>query len=259
MKKLLGMLPLTFLLFLTGCSTKSAITPQSTGLWDHYFVYPISFVITQIAHLFQDNYGIGIIGITLLIRLVLTPLVISLNDNQWKMQLMQPEMKKLREKYSAKDQKTQQELNKEMMNLYKQQGINPAMGCLPAVIQMFILMALYNAIIRTKDIAAHTFLWFSLGQTDPYHILPILAAVATFFQYYVMNKRPNTSDNQMMSQQMKMMMYAMPIMIFFMSFNLASAIGLYWVAGNTFMAIQTMFMERRKLKKTAALQINEEL
>ncbi|WP_416826058.1 membrane protein insertase YidC [Ectobacillus polymachus] len=258
MKKLLGMLPLTLVLFLAGCSSKATITPQSTGFWDHYFVYPISFIITSIAHLFHDNYGIGIIGITILIRLVTTPLVMMLNDNQWKMQQIQPEVKKLREKYSSKDQKTQQELNKEVMKLYQQHKINPAMGCLPAIVQMFILSALYSAIYRTKDIASHTFLWFSLGQVDPYHILPVLAAIATFFQYYAISKRP-TTEGDLASKQMKTMMYTMPIMIFFMAFHLASAIGLYWVTGNTFMAIQTIFMEKRKLKKTQALQLNQEL
>jgi YidC/Oxa1 family membrane protein insertase len=258
LKKLFGFLPLTFILFLSGCSTRTPITSHNTGIWDHYLVYPISFIITQISHLFNDNYGIGIIVITLLIRLILTPLVVSLNDNQWKMQQLQPEIKKLREKYSAKDAKTQQQLNQEMMKLYQTHGINPAMGCLPAIIQMFILMALYNAIVRTKAIAAHTFLWFSLGQTDPYHILPILAAVATFFQYRVMNNRAKQSDNAAVNQQMKMMMYMMPIMIFFMAFKLAAAIGLYWVAGNTFMAFQTLYLERRKQKKILGLQISKD-
>ncbi|WP_028399619.1 membrane protein insertase YidC [Ectobacillus panaciterrae] len=258
MKRILGLLPLTFVLFLSGCSTKTPITSHNTGIWDHYLVYPISFVITHISHLFNDNYGIGIIAITLLIRLALSPLVISLNDNQWRMQQLQPEMKKLREQYNAKDPKTQQLLNQETMKLYQKHGINPAMGCLPAVIQMFILMALYNAIVRTKEIAAHTFLWFSLGQTDSLHILPVLAAVATFLQYWVMNSRAKQSDNAMLNQQMKMMLYVMPVMIFFMSFHLVSAIGLYWVVGNTFMAFQTLYLERRKQKKTLALQMNQE-
>ncbi|MFD3450039.1 membrane protein insertase YidC [Microbacteriaceae bacterium 4G12] len=258
MKKLLGLLPLSLILFLSGCSSRAAITSHNTGVWDHYFVYPISYVISSVSHLFGDNYGIGIIVITLLIRLILTPLVISLNDNQVKMQHLQPEVKKLREKYSAKDAQTQQQLNQEMMKLYGQHKINPMMGCLPAVVQMFILMALYNAIIRTKAIAAHTFLWFSLGQADPLHILPILAAIATFFQYFVMNRRPKQAGSDMVSQQMKMMMYFMPVMIFFMSFNLAAAIGLYWVTGNTFMAVQTLYLERRKQKKLLSLQLSKE-
>ncbi|MFX3623080.1 MAG: membrane protein insertase YidC [Ectobacillus sp.] len=249
MNKLIKFLPLSFILLLSGCSNRAPITPKSTGIWDHYLVYPISYVISEISRFFGDNYGLGIIAITLLIRLALSPLVISLNDNQWKMQQLQPEMKKLREKYNSKNPKEQQQLNQEIMKLYQQHGINPAMGCLPAFIQMFILMALYNAIVRTKEISAHMFLWFSLGQTDPLHILPILAAAATFFQYVVLNQRAKQSDNQMANQQMKMMMYMMPAMIFFMSFNLASAIGLYWVAGNTFMAFQTLYLERRKQKK----------
>jgi YidC/Oxa1 family membrane protein insertase len=252
-RKVLGIVPFAFiLLLLSGCSSRAPITPDSTGFWDHYFVFPISYAIQQIAHIMGDDYGLSIIVITLLIRLALSPIVISLNDNQLKMQQLQPEMKKLREKYSSKDAETQKKLNQEMMKLYQEHGINPAIGCLPIFAQMFILMALYNAIVRTKAISEHTFLWFNLGTADPLHILPLLAALATFVQYFVLNKRAQQNSTPQ-SQQMKMMMYFMPIMIFMMSFKLASAIGLYWVAGNTFMALQSIYLDKRKQKKQAIM------
>ncbi|MBO9129308.1 membrane protein insertase YidC [Bacillus sp. 165] len=252
-RKLLGLVPFIFIIsFLSGCSSRAPITPESTGFWNHYFVFPISYIIQFIAHVMGDDYGLSIIVITILIRLVLSPIVISLNDNQLKMQQLQPEMKRLRETYASKDAETQKKLNQEMMKLYQEHKINPAMGCLPVIAQMFILMALYNAIVRTKAISTHTFLWFDLGTADPLHILPLLAALATFVQYFVMYKRSQQNPTPQ-SQQMKMMLYFMPIMIFMMSFKLAAAIGLYWVAGNTFMALQSIYLDKRKQKKQAMM------
>ncbi|MCP8969244.1 membrane protein insertase YidC [Ectobacillus ponti] len=240
------------LLLLAGCSSQGAITPQSSGLWNHYFVYPISYVITEISSWCGDNYGIGIIVMTLLIRLVLAPLAVYLNDNSVKMRELQPQLKKLREQYGANDREAQQKMTQEMTRLYRENGVHPMMGCLPAVIQMFILMALYNAIVRTKVIAAHSFLWFSLGQVDPLHVLPVLAALATFLQYAAISKASHTGDNPAMQQQMKVMKYVMPVFIFFTAFHLAAAIGLYWVVGNTWMALQALYMERRRQRLAAA-------
>ncbi|MFP3480555.1 membrane protein insertase YidC, partial [Burkholderia sp. SIMBA_057] len=83
-------------------------------------------------------------------------------------------MQKLREKYSSKDQKTQQKLQQETMALFSKHGVNPLAGCFPILIQMPILIGFYHAIMRTQAISQHSFLWFDLGEKDPYYILPIV-------------------------------------------------------------------------------------
>lgn len=228
---------------LAGCSqTNQAITPESTGIWNQYFVYPLSWLITEVAKIFGGSYGMAIIIVTILIRLALLPLMIKQIKSTKAMQAIQPEMLKLREKYSSKDQKTVQKLNEETMKLYQQHGVNPLSGCLPIFIQMPILIAFYHAIMRTMEIKAHDFLWFQLGQPDPIYALPIIAGITTFIQQKVsMN---TTTMAGPAAQQMKIMLYVMPIMILVFAINLPSALALYWVVGNTFMIIQTLLVNR---------------
>src|SRR5690606_17026494 len=120
-------------------------------------------------------------------RLAILPLMIKQTKNSKAMQAVQPEMQKLREKYSSKDAKTQQKLQEEMMKLFQTHNVNPLAGCFPLLIQMPILIGFYQAIMRTEGIAkAGDFLWFDLGQPDPYYILPIIAAATTFLQQKIM-------------------------------------------------------------------------
>jgi YidC/Oxa1 family membrane protein insertase len=233
-----------FLVFvLAGCSqTNQPITPESTGIWNEYFVYPLSWLITEVSNLFNGSYGMGIIIVTLLIRLALLPLMIKQIKSTKAMQSIQPEMMKLREKYASKDQKTVQKLNEETMNLYQQHGVNPLSGCLPIFIQMPILIAFYHAIMRTMEIKAHDFLWFQLGQPDPIYALPIIAGITTFIQQKV--SMTSSTMTGPAAQQMKIMLYVMPIMILVFAINLPSALALYWVVGNTFMIIQTIIVNR---------------
>ena len=122
------------------------------------------------------------------------------------------------------------------MLLFQKNNINPMAGCLPILIQMPILIAFYHAIMRTSEISQHTFLWFDLGARDPYFILPVLAALGTFVQQkIVMRGQP---DNP----QMKIMLYVMPIMILVFAVSLPSALSLYWVVGNIFSIVQSIFI-----------------
>lgn len=227
---------LGMMLFLSGCmQINEPITPNSEGIWNEYFVYPLSWLIIEVAEFFGENYGISIIIITILIRLVLLPLMIKQTKSSKAMQDIQPEMKKLREKYSSKDQKTQKKLQEETMKMFQEHGVNPLAGCFPILIQMPILIAFYHAIMRTDQIADHNFLWFSLGEPD--YILPIIAGITTFIQQKLMlGKSGNVNP------QMAMMTYVMPIMIASFAFFFPSALALYWVVGNIFMIVQTYFI-----------------
>lgn len=232
------------IVLLAGCTEiNQPITAESEGFWNTYIVYPLSQLITYVANLTNENFGLAIIIVTLLIRLLILPLMIKQTKSSKAMQALQPEMQKLREKYSSKDQKTQQKLQQETMALMQKHGVNPLAGCFPILIQMPILIGFYHAIMRTREIAEHSFLWFDLGERDPYFILPILAGVFTFIQQKLM-----MAGTAQQNPQMAMMLWLMPIMIVVFAISFPAALSLYWVVGNLFMIAQTFFIKGPDLK-----------
>lgn len=244
MKKKLGLLALLvgFILLVVGCGNldQDITAANKSGIWESYFVYPLSWLMIEIAVYFGNNYGLSIIIVTILIRILILPLMIKQTKSSKAMQALQPEMKALREKYSAKDQKTQQKLQQETMQLFQQHQVNPLAGCLPIFIQMPILFAFYHAIIRTGEIKEHSFLWFELGAPDPIFLLPLIAGATTFIQQKMMM----VTDNP----QMKMLLYIMPIMIMAFAAFFPAALALYWVVGNIFMIVQTYFITGPTMK-----------
>ncbi|MFL2101240.1 membrane protein insertase YidC [Desemzia sp. FAM 23989] len=239
---LLGMLGLTVVL--AACGT-SPITSDSTGFFDRYVIYNFSQVIIWLSNLFGGNYGIGIIAFTLIIRIILLPLTYYQTKSSRKMTDVQPQLKALQEKYSSKDAETKEKLQAETSKLYEEAGVNPAAGCLPLLIQMPVLIALYQSINRTEVLSTGDFLWANLGTPDPYFILPVLAALLTLA----------TSKLSSMSQAgsnptTAIMTYMMPIMILFISISLPSAVSLYFVVSNGFSVAQTLlFNNPFKIKK----------
>lgn len=227
----------------TGCSA-SPNTPvdPSNGIWDKFFVYPLSVTLDFFADVLFNNYGLSIIITTILIRFLVLPLMITQIRSQKAMQALQPEVLALREKYKNDPKKAQEE----MMKLYQKHNVNPLAGCLPLFIQMPILIAFYHAIMRSTHIAAQDFLWLHLGDPDPYYIFPILAAVTTYLQMKMMNV--NTVGNPQAAQQQKIMATVMPAMILFIGISLPSALGLYWVIGNIFTIVQTQMIKGTKEK-----------
>jgi len=234
------------IVLLTGCTeVNQPIDADSTGIWNKYFVYPLSLLIKYFAGLFNDNFGLSIVVVTLLIRILLLPLMIKQIRSTQAMQQVQPEIKALQEKYSSKDAKTQQKLQEETMKLFQKHGVNPFAGCLPIFVQMPILIAMYHAIMRTTEIKQGTFLWFSLGSPD--YVLPIIAGLATFFQQKLMMANNASAQNP----QMVAMLYMMPIMITVFAFFFPAALALYWVVGNLFMVVQTLFIRNTMMKEAS--------
>ncbi|QPC47930.1 YidC family membrane integrase SpoIIIJ [Mangrovibacillus cuniculi] len=235
--------------FLAGCTEiDKEITADSQGFWNEYFVYPLSWLITTISEFFNGNYGLGIVVVTIMIRLVLLPLMIKQMKSSKAMQALQPEMQALREKYSSKDATSQQKLQQETMALFQQHGVNPIAGCLPLIVQMPILFAFYQAIMRTFEIREHNFLWFDLGEADI--ALALIAGVTTFIQQKIM-----MAGTETVNPQMQMMLYIMPVMIVVFAITFPAALSLYWVVGNIFMIVQTFFIkgpDMRKIQQTVA-------
>lgn len=236
-KRLLFTLSLfAVMMVLSACGTEP-ITSDSTGFWDRYVVFNFSNMIVWLSNLFFSNYGLGIIAFTIIIRVILLPLNHFQTKSTKKMSAVQPQIKALQEKYASKDRDTQAILQKEVSKLYADNDVNPYMGCLPVLVQMPVLMALYQAISRTEILKSGSFLWMNLGERDPFFILPVVAAILTYA----------TSKLTMMSQAeansaTKSMTYTMPIMILMMGINFPSALSLYWVASNAFSVGQTMLL-----------------
>jgi YidC/Oxa1 family membrane protein insertase len=227
---------------LAGCTDlNKPINDQSTGFWSQWFVLPLSKFIISVAHLFWNSYGLAIIITTIIVRLVLMPLMAKQVKSSRAMQELQPKIKELQSKYSSKDQNTQKKLQEEQMKLFQQNHVNPLAGCLPILIQMPILFAFYQAIMRTEVIKTQSFLWFQLGVHDPFYILPVIAAITTFLQQKIMMGRMGNTN-----PQMAMMIYVFPIMIAIPAFYFPSALALYWVVGNIFMIFQTYIIYEKK-------------
>ncbi|WEG73330.1 YidC/Oxa1 family membrane protein insertase [Vagococcus intermedius] len=231
-KILLVVAMMTTLLVLTGCGTGD-ITAQSTGIWERYIVFNFGRAIKALS--FGSNAGIGIILFTIIVRVILLPLMHYQNKSMRKTQEIQPKIKALQVKYASKDPDTKRKLQEEQQRLYNEHGVNPFAGCLPLLVQMPILMALWQSISRIQGLSSGRFLWLELGSPDPYFILPILAAIFTFISTKL------SSMSQIESNPtMKMMTYFMPAMILFMGINLASGLSLYWVVSNAFQVGQTL-------------------
>lgn len=233
---------LVLVVLLAGCrDINSPIDAESTGIWNQYFVYPMSQFIQFFAELLS-SYGLAIIVVTIIIRTILLPLNIKQLKSSKAMQDIQPQIKELQKKYSSKDANTQQKLQQETMALFQKNGVNPLAGCLPIFVQMPILIAIYHAIMRTEAIQGHTFLWFALDSPD--YVLPIIAGAATFAQQKLMMSGSASAQNP----QMVAMLYLMPIMITVFAFFFPSALALYWVVGNCFMVAQTIFIRKPMMK-----------
>lgn len=238
---------------LVGCGT-SPITEQSTGIWDRYIILNFSRVIIWFSNLFGGSYGIGIIIFTLIIRLILLPIMHRQTKSTQKMAGLQPQLKELQTKYASKDTDTQNKLKEETSKLYAEAGVNPVAGCLPLLIQMPVLIAMYQAISRTDVLKSGNFLWMNLGEPDHYFILPILAAALTYGTTKLSSMSQAESNPTTTS-----MMYIMPALILFMGITLPSALSLYWVVGNAFSVGQTLLLNNPfKIKKEREEKIKVE-
>ena len=222
-------------LVLSGCSG----VENKEGTFYNIFVRPFEFLIHFFGEMFNGSYGLAIIAITVLIRLVLMPLMLRNYKTQQgmkqKMDKLKPEMDDIQKRLKeTKDKEEQMALQQEMMGLYRKHGVNPLnMGCLPMVIQMPIVMGLYFAILYSAEIKAHPFLWFNLGSPDI--VMTLIAGTV----YFIQAKVSLWTVPEQQQKQMKMMIYISPIMIMFISFSSMAALPVYWAVGGVLLIFQT--------------------
>ncbi|WP_418791244.1 YidC/Oxa1 family membrane protein insertase [Phosphitispora sp. TUW77] len=184
------------------------------------------------------SYGLAIIFLTVTIKMLLYPLSVKQMRSMKITQHLQPKIKEAQEKYKNDPQKAQAAV----MEIYKQYGASPLTGCLPLLIQMPILIALYQALYKFDfPVKAHAaFLWITnLKEPDPLYLMPILAAVTTFvMQRMTTNLKDPTQ---------RTMLFGMPLFIGFITYKFPAGLGLYWVMTNIVGAAQQYFINRQPL------------
>jgi YidC/Oxa1 family membrane protein insertase len=226
---------------MAGCSISSTPVSHTSGnWWERYVVYYVSRFLLWIGSLLHNDYGWTIIVFTILVRIILLPLNVISTKSMTKTQQLQPELDALRKKYPGKDAESQQKLTEETQKLYKENGVNPYAGCLPLLLQLPIMYALYEAIYRTPQLMNGHFFWMNLGRPDQYYVMPILAAVFTFMSSYISQMSTPKSARNGSTQAM---LYIMPIFIGVTAAGIQSAISLYWVISNLFQVVQTFFLQ----------------
>jgi YidC/Oxa1 family membrane protein insertase len=184
---------------------------------------------------YVHNYGVAIIILTLIIKLLFWPLTQKSYTSMKAMQTLQPEMKKLREKYRG----DKEGLNRSMMELYKEHRVNPLGGCLPMLVQIPVFIALYKVLLGTIELRHAPFaLWITdLSVKDPYYITPIIMGATMFIQQKM---TPSTMD----PLQAKMML-AMPVVFTFIFLNFPSGLVLYWLVNNLLTIFQQYLIYRK--------------
>ena len=183
---------------------------------------------------YVGNFGVSIIIVTILIKIMLLPLTLKQDKSMKEMKKLQPELEKIKEKY-ANDK---QMLNIKTMELYKEHKVNPLGGCLPLLLQLPILFALFGVLrngIIPKD---SSFLWLKLSVPDPFYVLPVFNGAVSFFQQKLMG----SADS---NPQMKNMMYIFPIMMIMFSLKMPSGLQLYWLTSSILAVVQQYFIMKK--------------
>ena len=222
---------------LTGCGT-SPVTKNSTGFWDRYVIYYFQQFLLWMVNNFHLSYAWAIIVFTIIIRIVLLPLMHFQAKSTKKQMQLQPGVKALQANYPGKDMDSRQKLNEETQKLYSEAGINPMLGCLPMLVQLPVMLMLYQVIFRTTALRQGTFLWMQLGDPDPWHVLPILAGIFTFLSSWLAMK----ATPQQGGMGTIMTVFSSVMMLWF-AWITASAVSIYWVVSSLFQIGQTLVLQ----------------
>lgn len=203
----------------------------------------------QMFHSLTGNWGLAIILLTLLVRVLLTPIILPSYRNMKKMSKLAPLMKDIQERYKDDPQLRGQEV----MKLYKDHKVNPLGGCLPMFLQLPIFFALFQVLGKSVDLyQAPFYLWITdLSEIDHFYVLPVLSGIVMFFQM-----KSNPSNENMQPAQKKMMML-MPLVMILFFVRLPSGLNLYMFVSTLFGYFQQVyFINDRKEKKSKVEVLN---
>lgn len=197
---------------------------------------PIYFIL-RFFYQFTHNYGVAIILVTVLVKVLFFPITRRSLASMKEMASLQPKVTALRKKYASDREK----MNRELMNLYKEHQVNPFGGCLPMLAQIPVFISLFNVLYTTIDLRQAPFmLWIQdLSDKDPYYVLPIIMGISMFFQQLT---QPTTMD----PTQAKVMLF-LPVIYTFFFLNFPSGLVLYWLVNNILSIGQQYLMNREGL------------
>ncbi len=215
----------------TGIGLENAI---DFGSWLKWLAMPLLLSL-KFLYNYVHNYGIAIIILTVLIKLIFWPLGNKSYKSMKEMQKLQPKMLELREKY--KDDKAR--LSQETMALYKAYKVNPMGGCLPMIIQIPVFFGLYKALLYAIELRHAPFFWWikDLSEKDPYYITPLIMGATMFIQQKM---TPVSGD----PTQAKIMLW-MPVIFTFMFLNFPSGLVIYWLFNNLISIGQQYYINQR--------------
>lgn len=234
-------------------------------------INPFITILLFLYQLLGGNVVLAIVVFTILVRLATMPLTLKQQRSTKAMQELQPELKRIQEKYKNDREKAAQA----QMELYRQYGVNPLAGCLPLLIQFPILIGLYRAIVATlaatplellnlsgrlwvPSLASQVplqshFLWLNLAVPDPLYVLPVLVVVTTWLQQKLLMPATSSSSGSGQSDQAaamsRQMMTIMPLMFGVFSLSFASGLSIYFIASNLIGIAQYALMGRIDLKR----------
>ncbi len=252
---------------LPACENFNITSGDYGGLWETIFIKPLSLVIIKIGEIL-GNYGLAIIVVTLIIRLIIFPISKKSALQSENMKFAQKDMEKLERKYRGRDSQEDQMMKaQEMMGIYKKYDINPMAGCLFAFIQMPLFFAFLESLNRLPIVFEGKFLGFNLGMSPfvrlfggnfdfsvfidsftnggwIYLLLPILVGLTTFFSFKLNSGVSSGSEEQ--RHQMKVMMNVMLVFIVITSFTMPTSIIIYWITGSLFTIVQAEIIRRMK-------------
>ena len=228
------------------CDNFKVTSGKYKSLWNSIFVKPLAYIILKVGK-FIKNYGVSVMLIGVLIRVVLLPFSVKTVRQSENMKKANPELQRLEQKYKDKtDQESMMAKSQEMMMIYKKYNISPLGSCLLAFLQLPLFFAFLQAINRVPAIFEDSFLKWNLGMTpmkgisNHQYTYIILIALIIFTTYYSFKDtmKQNNNGNPEAAKQMQMTMIFMIIMISFASFSLPTAIALYWIVTNGFIIVQ---------------------
>ncbi len=227
-----------------GPKAKNAIVPVGLNLdraVDYGWFQPISGPLMDFLHLLftmVGNYGVAIIILTTLIKMLFWPLSNKSYKSMARMKELSPKVQILKDKYGENKEK----LNKEMMHLWKTHKVNPMGGCLPILVQIPVFIALYRGLMYSIDIRHAPFMFWiqDLAAKDPYYVTPIVMGASMFIQQKL------TPASGASEGQMKFMMYGMPVMFTWMFMDFPSGLVIYWLWNNVLSIFQQWLMMRKK-------------
>jgi YidC/Oxa1 family membrane protein insertase len=188
------------------------------------------------------NYGVAIIVITVLIKLLFYPLSMKSFKSMQAMQQLQPQMKRLQDMYKNDRQK----LNEEMMKLYRERKVNPLGGCLPMVVQIPVFIALYQVLYTSIELRHAGFMWWIKDLSAPDHPMALIMGASMVIQQWM---TPTTGD----PRQAKMMLF-MPIIFTFMFLNFPVGLVIYWLVNNLLTIAQQYVMLRQPAPQATSRQ-----